>query len=64
VVKIKELSPIHGGDLLRTSKVAMRQIIFPPEALAGCWEQHLKECGSDEELGNSDFEVASDSDSD
>jgi hypothetical protein len=30
----------------------------------GCWEQHLKECGSVEDMGNNDFDLSSDSDSD
>jgi len=30
----------------------------------GCWEQHLKECGSVEDMGNNDFELSSDTDSD
>ena len=29
-----------------------------------CWQQHLKECGSVEDVGNSDFELDSDGDSD
>jgi hypothetical protein len=29
-----------------------------------CWQQHLKECGSVEDVGNSDFELDSDADSD